>query len=210
MAGQTPVRQAPVRPVNRAVATQRAHLARELVETLLLVGLIFVIVHFTIQTFSTSGDTGMGTALQSNQVVLVNKQAYLFGGPGRGDVVVLTTDPSDPRATIARRVVGLPGDTVSVSASEVIVNGVPLNEPFIQIPAGFAQNSTIHAPITLKAGQYFVLADSRIGTDGTDSRTFGPIPQSDIIGRAVMVFWPFNQFHWVDTHSDSYSNIKNP
>ncbi len=101
-------RQTPVRPVNQAIARQRAHLARELVETLLLVGLIFVIVHFTIQTFSASGDTGMGKALLPNQLVLVNTKAYIFGGPGRGDVVVLTTDPSNPKATIARRVIGIP------------------------------------------------------------------------------------------------------
>ena len=59
-------RQSPARPVNRAVSMQRAHLARELVETLLLVGLIFVIVHFTIQSFSV-GDTSMGKALLPNQ-----------------------------------------------------------------------------------------------------------------------------------------------
>ena len=207
MARQTPVQ--PKRPVNRAVATQRAHLARELVETLLLVGLIFVIVHFTIQSFSIS-DTAMGDALQPNQSVLVNKQAYLFGGPGRGDVVVLTTDPAKPSTTVARRVVGIPGDTVAVSATEIIVNGTPLNEPFVKIPTGSAENSTLHAPIKLGPGQYFVLADSRIGTDNFDSRGFGPIPENDIIGKAIMVFWPMSQFHWVDTHSDVYSNIKNP
>jgi signal peptidase I len=62
----------------------------------------------------------------------------------------------------------------------------------------------------LKDGQYFVLADSRIGTDSSDSRSLGPVPQSDIIGKAVMVFWPLSQFHWIDTHSGDYSNIKNP
>lgn len=203
-------RQTPVRPANRVVATQRAHLARELVETLLLVGLIFVIVHFTIQTFSTSGDSGMGTALRSNQVVLVNKQAYLFGGPSRGDVVVIIPPVGTQTAPIVRRVIGLPGDTVAVSASAIIVNGVTLDEPFIQVPTGFAENSIVHAPITLKSGQYFVLADTRIGTDETDSRSFGEVPQSNIVGRAVMVFWPISQFHWIDTHSDNYSNIKNP
>ena len=203
-------RQTPVRPVNQAIARQRAHLARELVETLLLVGLIFVIVHFTIQTFSAPGDTGMGKVLLPNQFAMVNKQAYLFGGPGRGDVVALTTDPSNPKATIVRRVIGIPGDTVSISATAIIVNGVTLHESFIDIPAGFAQNSTLRAPFTLKSGQYFVLADSRIGTDSSDSRTLGPIPQSDIIGKAVMVFWPLSQFHWIDTHSGDYSNIKNP
>ena len=202
-------RQSPARPVNRAVSMQRAHLARELVETLLLVGLIFVIVHFTIQSFSV-GDTSMGAALQPNQTVLINKQAYLFGGPGRGDVVVITTDPSDPNATYARRVVGLPGDTISVSATSVIVNGIALNEPFIQVPPGSAQNSTLRAPTKLGPNQYFVLADSRLGNDRTDSRGFGPVSRSNIIGRAVMVFWPLSQFHWIDTHSDDYSNIKNP
>jgi signal peptidase I len=202
-------RQSPARPVNRAVSMQRAHLARELVETLLLVGLIFVIVHFTIQSFSV-GDTSMGAALQPNQTVLVNTKAFIFGGPGRGDVVVLTTDPADPNATIARRVVGIPGDTVSVSATSIIVNGVALNEPFIHVPLGSAQNSTLRAPTKLGSGQYFVLADSRLGTDSTDSRSFGPVPQSDIIGKAVMVFWPLSQFHWIETHSADYSNIKNP
>jgi signal peptidase I len=188
---------------------QRAHLARELVETLLLVGLIFVIVHFTIQSFSV-GDTSMGTTLLPNQTVLVNTKAYIFGGPGRGDVVVLTTDPSNPNATIARRVVGIPGDTVAVSATSIIVNGVTLQESFIQVPPGSAQNSTLRAPIKLGSGQYFVLADSRLGSDSTDSRGFGPVPQSDIIGKAVMVFWPLSQFHWIDTHSSDYSNVKNP
>ncbi|HET8905811.1 MAG TPA: signal peptidase I [Ktedonobacterales bacterium] len=202
-------RQTPARPVNRAVATQRAHLARELVETLLLVGLIFVIVHFTIQSFAVN-DTSMGAALQPGQTVLVNTKAYLFGGPGRGDVVVITTDPSNPNATIARRIVGLPGDTVAVSATKIIVNGVTLNEPFIQVPAGSGENSTLNPAVKLGPNQYFVLADSRIGTDNTDSRTLGAVPMSDIIGKAVMVFWPVSQFHWIDTHSDDYSNIKNP
>ena len=207
MARQTPLQ--PKRPVNRAIATQRAHLARELVETLLVIGLIFVIVHFTIQSFGIR-DNFMGDALQPNQYVLVNKQAYLFGGPGRGDVVVLTTDPSDPNATIARRVIAIPGDTVAVSATEIIVNGTPLNESFVKIPPGSAENSKLSAPLKLGSDQYFVLADTRVGTDDTDSRGFGPVPQRDIIGKAIMVFWPISQFHWIDSHSDTYSNIKNP
>jgi signal peptidase I len=201
------LQKSPRRPVNRAVATQRAHLARELVETLLLVGLIFLLVHFTLQSFSIT-DTTMGAALQPNQTLLINKQAYLFGGPSRGDVVVLTTNPDDPRATIARRIVGIPGDTVTISASAIIVNGVTLNESFMHLPVGTAENSTLRAPTKLGPGQYFVLADNRVGTDNFDSRGFGPIPESDIIGRAVVVFWPFSQFHWIDTHSDSYSSIK--
>lgn len=204
---QTPVR--PARPVNRAISMQRAHLARELVETLLLVGLIFLIVHFTIQSFSI-GDTTMDAALQPNQTVLVNKQAYLIGGPGRGDVVVIVPPVAALKDPIARRIIGLPGDTVAVSATGIIVNGETLDEPYIKIPIGAAQNATLRAPFKLGPDQYFVLADNRVGTDSTDSRTFGIVPRSNIVGRAVMVFWPLSQFHWIDTHSDIYSTIKNP
>ncbi|HEX6541421.1 MAG TPA: signal peptidase I [Ktedonobacterales bacterium] len=202
-------RQTQVRPVNRVISMQRAHLARELVETLLLLGLIFVIVHFTIQSFSV-GDSSMGTALQPSQTVLVNTKAFIFGGPSRGDVVVLTTDPADPEATMARRVVAVPGDTVMVSATAIIVNGVTLKEPYIEVPPGSAQNSTLRAATKLGPDQYFVVADNRLGTDSTDSRGFGPVPRNDLIGKAVVVFWPLSQFHWIDTHSDIYSKIPNP
>jgi signal peptidase I len=191
------------------LATQRAHLARELVETLLLVGLIFVIVHFTVRAFGVQ-DSSMAPALQPSQSVLVNQQAYLIGGPGRGDVVVLVPPIARLKDPLVRRIVGLPGDTVSVSAQSIIVNGATLNEPFIQLPPGSAQNSTLNAPIKLGPDQYYVLADGRLGNDGTDSRTFGVVPKQNIIGRAVMVFWPLSQFHWIDTHSDDYSNVKNP
>jgi signal peptidase I len=208
MARQTEAR--PARPVNRVVATQRAHLARELVETALLVGLIVFIVHFTIQSFSV-GDSSMATALQPSQAVLVNTKAYIFGGPGRGDVVILSTDPNNPKvAPIARRVVAVPGDTVSVSATAITVNGAKLDEPYIKLPPGSAQNSTLRPAQKLASNEYFVVADARLGTDSTDSRGFGPVPQSDIIGRAVMVFWPLSQFHWIDTHSDIYSKLPNP
>lgn len=203
------VQQTPPRPMNRALATQRAHLARELVETLLLVGLIFLIVHFTVRAFGVQ-DSSMAPDLQPSQSVLVNQQAYLIGGPGRGDVVVLVPPVSSLQQPVVRRVIGVPGDTVAVSATAIIVNGTTLNEPFVQLPPGSAQNSTLNAPIKLGPDQYYVLADSRLGNDKTDSRTFGPVPKQNIIGRAVMVFWPLNQFHWINSYSDVYSKIKNP
>ena len=125
--------------------------------------------------------------------------------------MVLTTDPSNPNATIARRVVGIPGDTVSVSATAIIVNGVTLNEPFIRSPPDSRRIAHLRAPFTLdRMGSILCWRIAVLGTDSFDSRAFGPVPRSNIIGRAVMVFWPLSQFHWIDTHSDDYSNIKNP
>lgn len=195
--------------VSRTVREQRAHLARELVETLLLVGFIFLIVRFTIQTYSVSNGT-MGDALQTNQLVLVNTRAFIFGGPSRGDVIIVTTDPNDPNSTVARRVIGVPGDTITLTTTKVLVNGTPLDEPYIQTAGDGIQNTVIQPPVKLGPDQYYVLGDARVDSAGSDSRQFGPVARGNIAGKAVAVFWPLSQFHWIDTHSDTFSKVKNP
>ncbi|HEV2404323.1 MAG TPA: signal peptidase I [Ktedonobacterales bacterium] len=198
---------APVRsrPVSRTIAEQRAHLMREIVETLLFVALIFVIVHFTIQSFSISG-TNMAPELKPGQIVVVNRVAYLFGSPGRGDVV-LVVDPTDPhlKKQLLERVIAVPGDTVEVTASHIIVNGVTLNEPYVHVAAGVSQNPVILAPQKLGKHQYFVLNDNRLSAE--DSRTFGPVDQSNILGKAVVVFWPLSQFSGINNFSGVFRGV---
>ena len=198
---------APVRsrPVSRTIAEQRAHLMREIVETLLFVALIFVIVHFTIQSFSISG-TNMAPELKPGQIVVVNRVAYLFGGPGRGDVA-LVVDPSDPhlKKQLLERVIAVPGDTVEVTASHIIVNGVTLNEPYVHVAPGVSQNPVILAPQKLGKHQYFVLNDNRLSAE--DSRTFGPVDQSNILGKAVVVFWPLSQFSGINNYSGVFRGV---
>lgn len=193
------------RPISRTVAEQRAHLMREIVETLLFVGLVFVIVHFTIQSYSISG-TNMAPELKPGQIVVVNRVAYLIGNPGRGDVV-LVVDPSDPhlKKQLLERVVAVPGDTVEVTASHILVNGVTLNEPYVHVADGVAQNPVILAPQKLGKHQYFVLNDNRLSTE--DSRTFGPVDQSNILGKAVVIFWPLSQLSGVNNYSGVFNGV---
>lgn len=190
-------------PVSRTVAMQRAHLKREIVETLLFVGLIFFVVHVAVQTYRIP-DTSMRPALQTDQLVAVNKTAYLFSSPSRGDVVVFV-DPSNFNQQLIERVVAVPGDTVEISPSSVIVNGVTLNEPYVNVPPGVSENPRVVPQLKLQANQYYVLNDSRLV--GNDSRTFGSVSRDNIIGKAVLVFWPLSDWHGILTYSNVFSNV---
>ncbi len=115
----------PPRPAPRTAAPRRrAHLAREIIETLVLTLVIFLAVHFSVQTFRVDGESMM-PGLNTDEYVLVNKLAYLFHGPSRGDVIVFQY-PVDPRQDFIKRVIGLPGDTIKITPTQVYVNGVLL------------------------------------------------------------------------------------
>ncbi len=175
---------------------------RESVETLLFVGLVFVIIHFTVQSNQVQ-DSSMSPALKQEELVAVNKAAYLIGGPSRGDVVVFI-DPMDLKTERVERVIAVPGDTITITASQVILNGVTLKEPYITVPQGVEANPTIVPQLKLKANQYWVMPDARTQA-GHDSRTFGPIARGNIVGKAVVVFWPLKDFRGVANNSDVFS-----
>jgi signal peptidase I len=201
--------------VNRTAAEQRAHLAREVVETLLFVGLVFLIVHVTMQAFRVTSNK-MAPQLQPSQFVLVNKAAYLLGSPGRGDVVIFASPCSgDSDHPLVGRVIAVPGDTVTLTATSVAVNGVTLTEPYVKVPTGTAENAVVVPSMKLNSDQYYILDDNRAAGSGdpsncqqdSDSRSFGTVPRQNIQGKAVLVFWPFGVRHWVGNYSDVFSGV---
>src|SRR5207247_4823558 len=112
---------------------QRSHLAREIVETIALTLIIFLVIRFAIQSYRVSGPS-MQPGLQSDEYVLVNKAVYLFHAPERGDVIVFHY-PLDTTRDFIKRVIGLPGDTITVDQTHVWINGVKLKEPYISLSA---------------------------------------------------------------------------
>ena len=116
------MRQAPS-TYNHRAAQQRAHLMREVVEVLVFIGVTFLVINFTITDFIVQSGHGMSPQLAENQWVLVNKAAYFFGGPGRGDVVVFKV-PSNPSQLSIKRVIAVPGDTITLTATTVSVNNI--------------------------------------------------------------------------------------
>ena len=178
---------------------QRSHLAREIVETIALTLIIFLVIRFAIQSYRVSGPS-MLPGLQTDDYVLVNKIAYLFHAPERGDVIVFHY-PLDTSEDFIKRVVGLPGDTVTLDNKTVQVDGVVLHEPYIS-EAYNPSGKTIKVPMD----EYFVLGDNRPLSD--DSRDWGFVPKADLVGKAVIVYWPLSNWELINTYSNVYAQVK--
>lgn len=184
---------------NEVVLKKSSHLAREIVETLALTLIIFLVIHFTIQNYQVDGSS-MESSLHNNEYVLVNKQAYLFQPPARGDVIVFYW-PVDTTKDLIKRVIGLPGDTIVTTSSTVQVDGVVLHEPYVKVPFNLEGRQWV-----VPANYYFVMGDNRQFSD--DSRDWGFVPKSYIIGKAVIIYWPLGNWQFINTYSSVYSNIK--
>jgi len=178
---------------------QRSHLAREIVETIALTLIIFLVIRFAIQSYRVSGPS-MLPGLQTDDYVLVNKIAYLFHAPERGDVIVFHY-PLDTSEDFIKRVIGLPGDTVSLDNKTVQGDGVVLHEPYIS-EAYNPSGKTIKVPMD----EYFVLGDNRPLSD--DSRDWGFVPKADLVGKAVIVYWPLSNWELINTYSNVYTQVK--
>ena len=179
---------------------KRSHLAREIVETIALTLIIFLVIRFAIQSYRVEG-VSMLPGLHDNEYVLVNKIAYLFHAPERGDVIVFHF-PLDTSKDFIKRVIGLPGDTIIYDSTTVRVDGVVLKESYVSQPA----NPPPPHPWIVPANSYFVMGDNRPASD--DSRDWGYVPRSDIVGKAVMVYWPIGNWELINTYPTVYAQIK--
>ena len=166
----------------------RYRLIREIIETITLTILMFLLIRFAVQNFRVDG-MSMEPKLHNGEYILVNKAAFLFHAPERGDVIVFEY-PKDPQIDYIKRVVAIPGDTISVEGTKVMVDGVTLNEPYINPNDDFNPFSPI-VDRTVPLGDYFVMGDNR--GNSSDSRQWGFVPQQNIIGQATFVYFPFNE-----------------
>ncbi len=164
--------------------------------------LALVVKIFILQAFYIPSPS-MYPTLKVGDRVLVNKLSYRLHDVNRGDVVVFERPPSEEISTIPdliKRVIGLPGDSVTFRDGEVFINGERLAEPYlppgVTTTADFAPNHcTVEAPCLVPPGDVWVMGDNR--NDSKDSRYFGPIEQRTIVGRAFVIVWPFNRVAWL-------------
>jgi len=177
--------------------------AREFIETIVLTAIVFLVVNITARPYTVDGPS-MQPGLVTGDRVVVSMLAYDFGAsPQRGDVIVFHP-PDDPSATYVKRVIGIPGDRISITPDAVILNGHKLSEPYIStVNPSAPENISVLPTITLGPNQYFVMGDNR--QDSVDSRVFGYVPRSNIIGKAEFVYWPLPTVHGISTYSNVYS-----
>ena len=180
----------------------------EVVETLVLTVVIFLgIQTFVAQPYKVQQGS-METTLMPEQYVLVDKLTPRWAVYARGDIVVF--DPPETWSSgggvpFIKRVIGIPGDEIELREGNVFVNGTQLDEPYIFEEDGVHQ-TTDPAPggsstWLVPTGELLVMGDHR--QDSADSRNFGPIDISHVIGRAWLRYWPFDTFGILPTPSHS-------
>ncbi len=127
--------------------------------------------------------------LHSDQRLVVEKLSYSqwlrLRSPQRGDVVVVRVEGSSD--LLIKRVVGLPGDQVEIRDDQLLVNHEPLTEPYVTQPTYGS-----YGPVDVPPLHLFVMGDNR--NFSNDSRTFGPVPMKDVVGRAWLSYWPPDQW----------------
>lgn len=154
---------------------------RDLMLSVLIAMLIILFLYRPVKVEGTS----MMPSLYDQERLFINQFSYKFGGDiHRGDTVVFWF-PGDTSKSYIKRVIGIPGDQVAIKNGTVILNGHPLDEPYV--PEDYRDQMSL--PLQrVPPNSYFVLGDHRISS--SDSRMWGDVPRNYIYGKAVFVFWP--------------------
>jgi signal peptidase I len=152
----------------------------DVVETLILSVILFAAINAVSARIRVDG-ASMEPTLTSGEFVIVNKLAYMLGKPQVGDVIVFHY-PRDPSQEYIKRVIGLPGDQVSVRGGQVYVNNWPLEEDYI------AASPVYEFDQNVQEDALFVLGDNR--NNSSDSHNWGTVPLDYVVGKAMFVYWP--------------------
>ena len=171
----------PVEPAQQPYA--RGHLGLWMRDILISVAASFLIITFLYQPVRVEG-TSMQPELRDQDRLFINKFAYHFESISRGDVVVFHY-PRDPSKSYIKRIIALPGDTLSVDEGRVYVNGRRIAEPYV--PHRYQDARSVPETV-IPPGDYFVMGDHR--SISSDSRDFGPVERDLIYGKAAFVYWP--------------------
>jgi len=196
---------APKSSRGRHAATQPSN-SRWIVE---LVGVVVVAVAvalllrtFVVATYSIPSGS-MEPTLQIGDRIAVDKLSYHLHGVDRSNIIVFSTPPNEdcagpPVSDLVKRVIGLPGETISLSGGRVYIDGRVLPEPWLPPaartgtdPGPSAHPYSLHDPYRIPDGDVYVMGDNR--KYSCDSRYWGPVPESTIVGKVDLRIWPLSR-----------------
>jgi signal peptidase I len=166
-------------------------LLREILETVLLALILFLVLNTTTARFQVQGSC-MEPTLHDGQYLVVGKLLYWVHPPERGDVIILHP-PNNPTQDYIKRIVGLPGEQIEIRDGKVWVDGILLEESYV------ATSPTYSGSWDLEEGKYLVLGDNR--NNASDSHSWGVLPQENIVGKAWLCYWPPEEWGLVAHHA---------
>lgn len=181
----------------------RKKLIREIViwivEILAVILLSYVIVAFGMVKTSMVGES-MSPTLADSESIIVNKLSYRFKSPKRFDVIVFKQNGNEHSYYNIKRVVGLPGETIQIKDGAIYIDGELLEEEYNVEPMN--NGGLAKEPITLDAGEYFVLGDNRNGSEDSRYANVGAIIREDIVGKAWIRVNPFQFVSKINVQSE--------
>jgi len=155
----------------------------EIFQTVLLALVLYLLIDGVVARVRVE-NISMRPTLKPGEFILVNKLAYRVGEISRGDIIVFHY-PLNPQEDYIKRVIGLPGDEVIVREGQVYVNRQLLTEDYIMAAPGYEDTWIV------PENEVFVLGDNR--NQSSDSHSWGFVPFENIVGRAVVVYWPLSE-----------------
>jgi len=164
-------------------ARRLGSIVRDLIEAVLLAAVLFFVLQFGLQSTVVEGFS-MEPNFVDGEWVLVNKLAYRFGEPERGDVVVFHA-PGERDKDYIKRVVGLPGEEVRVRDQVLLVDGVPIDEPWLP-----HADPTTFGPFIVPGGHVVVFGDNRPNSNDSRSWAAPELATERIVGRVWVSVWP--------------------
>ncbi len=160
----------------------------DLLETVGLALVLFLIINAVSARVRVDGFSMLPT-LHDGEFVLVDKLAYRSTPAVRGDIIVFRS-VNTPTLDLIKRVIGLPGDKVVIEHGQVSINGQTLSEPYINAAPNYSSQWQV------PAGYLFVLGDNR--NDSSDSHIWGFLPMENVIGKALLIYWPPPEWALID------------
>jgi signal peptidase I len=181
-------------PPNASSSPKRQHRLTGTLITLIVMVLGAAILRLLVFESFTVPSGSMYPTIKPGNHIAVSKLNYHIGSPARGDVIVFTSPenlncPGPHPGDLVKRVIGLPGERISGTGLHPKINGHLIEQPYLSTASG----GVAIKPQTIPANQYFVMGDNR--GDSCDSRYWGNVTSSQIVGKAEAVIWPLSDIH---------------
>lgn len=175
---------------------------RQILITILIVVVIFLGMHYSLQSYTVSGES-MEPSFENGEWLLVDKLSYRFSSPDRGDVIIFDP-PGNSDQPYIKRIIGMPGEYIEIRNGRIYISNDKGDFEYVE-NTDFDDITSSNKSWEIPENSYFVLGDNR--NNSSDSRAFGSVPEGNIIGRVWIRYWPPSDWGLSPSYSATLEQI---